>query len=272
MSLLSKLLGVQSEQSQESLILDSCPYTKDSERQVSFKIDLEKFCAEKEIALSSLDSTVFKDELTINSTIFHSDGELTIIVSFLVCGDKTVAFCKTSDRLDLPSNEKTREESYADMLREDMLAEKDARHFLHLILLEKRCVLALLYGVNSLTIYNDYNVRFSSFVDMKISKDIHLKRKTLGDVVKAVFDELRYVVETNKLVTEKKAEQKSKNLEIAKRYVLEERKRQMEKKQDAEKKTRAALDNEASQRAQEAADLKAMLGQKGANAPKPEDI
>ena len=67
-------------------------------------------------------------------------------------------------------------------------------------------------------------------------------------------------------------EQKSKNLEIAKRYVLEERKRQLEKKQDAEKKTRAALDTEASQRAQEAADLKAMLGQKGANAPKPEDI
>lgn len=272
MSLLSKLLGVQSEKSKESLILDSCPYTKDSQRELSFKVDLGKFCAEKDIALSSLDSTVFADELTIDSTIFHSDGELTIVVSFVVCGDKNVVFCKTTDRLDSPSNEKTREESYADMLREDMQAEKDARHFLHLFLLEKRCVLALLYEVNSLTIYNDYNVRFSSIVDMKLSKDIHLKRKTLGDVVKAVFDELRYVVETNKLATEKKVEQKSKSIEIAKKYVVEERKRQLEKKQDAEKKTRASLDKEAVQRAQEAADLKAMLGQKGANAPKPEEI
>jgi len=268
------MLSKSSKTSDEERALESCPYTKKTQRIVSVKVDMEKFCKEKDLDYATVDKSVFPCEMEIVCSVMHpGDGDLSFGGKISFEDGKELWFTKTVDRIDVADSEKTREQTYADMLAEDTLVEKEARHVLHLLLREKRVIYAYLYYFNELRIDNTYNLRFSACAESKYVNTLRVNGKTLVSVIASLFDEMAVVVETHKLITRKTEENREKHLTIARSFHINERKKVVEKKQKQEEQTRVQLDDEAKKLAKEAADLKLMLGQKKSeNAPNQDSI
>ena len=268
------MLNKRSQPSTQERLLESCEYTKKTQRKVSVNVDLEKFCKEKEIDYASVDKSVFPCELDISCSVIHDhDGDLSIGGKICFQDKKELWFTKTIDRIDAADAAKTREQTYNDMLSEDTLVEKEARHIVHLLLREKRCVYAFLYYFNEIRIDNTYNLRFTTCAKSRLINTLRVNRKTLVSAISGLFDEMAIVVENYKLLTKKSDENRNKHSAIAKSFVIDERKKVVEKKQKQEEQTRFQLDDEAKKMAKEAADLKLMLGQKKPDsAPNPDSI